>query len=321
MSEAGPAVTDGARAVERPTAARGGSWFPRWFWPSFAAPATLVLAVFFVLAVYATLSVAFGGVDPILQTPAPAWNPQAWRFDALSYTISNVTHSDGIYYAAFLRTLAYVAIATVGCAVVGFPFAYFLARHAGRWRGLFLGLFLAPFWISYMLRMTAWIGLLEEEGLVNRILEGIGVIDAPVGFLNGHAATLIFGLIYGYVPFMILPLFAVLDRIPASNLEAARDLGASPSQTFRRVTLPASRQGLIAGAILCALPMFGDYFTQQLLADSNGTRMLGNFIVESLNVPIFVSRGASLILILIAILTVPIVYYLRSSARAARERA
>ena len=321
MSDVGPAVSDGARAVGRPDRDRGGAWFPRWFWPSFAAPATLVLVTFFVLAVYATLAVAFGGIDPILQTPAPAWDPRTWRFDALSYTVSNITHSDGLYYAAFFRTLAYVAIATACCALIGYPFAYFLARHAGRWRGLFLALFLAPFWISYMLRMTAWIGLLEEEGLVNRILEHLGVIDTPVGFLSGHAATLIFGLTYGYVPFMILPLFAVLDRIPASTLEAARDLGASPTQTFLRITLPASRQGLIAGAILCALPMFGDYFTQQLLADSNGTRMIGNFIVESLNVPVFVSRGASLILILIAILTVPIVYYLRSSGRAARERA
>jgi ABC-type spermidine/putrescine transport system permease subunit I len=321
MTDAGPVVTDGARSVDGADGDRRGAWFPRWFWPSFAAPATLVLVVFFVLAFYATLAVAFGGIDPILQTPAPAWNPLTWRFDEFSYTISNLTHSDGIFYAAFFRTLGYVAIATVGCAVIGYPFAYFLARHAGRWRGLFLALFLAPFWISYMLRMTAWIGLLEEEGLVNRTLERIGAIDAPIGFLNGHAGTLIFGLIYGYVPFMILPLFAVLDRIPASNLEAARDLGASPTQTFLRVTLPASRQGLIAGAILCALPMFGDYFTQQLLADSNGTRMLGNFIVESLRVPIFVSRGASLILLLVVLLTVPIVYYLRSSARAARERA
>jgi spermidine/putrescine transport system permease protein len=321
MTDAGPAVTDGARAGERPEEDRAGAWFPRWFWPSFAAPATLVLLAFFVLAFYATLAVAFGGIDPILQTPAPAWNPLTWRFDALGYTFSNVTHSDGIFYAAFFRTIAYVATATACCALIGYPFAYFLARHAGRWRGLFLALFLAPFWISYMLRMTAWIGLLEDEGLVNRILERLGVIAAPIGFLDGHAGTLIFGLFYGYVPFMILPLFAVLDRIPASNLEASRDLGASPTQTFFRVTLPASRQGLIAGVILCALPMFGDYFTQQLLANANGTRMLGNFIVESLQVPIFVARGASLILMLVVLLTVPIVYYLRSAGRAARERA
>jgi spermidine/putrescine transport system permease protein len=307
------------RAARRAQATRG-ALFPKWFWPSFAAPATLVLLVLYVFAFYVTLAVTFGGIDPILQTPAPVYNPLHWNTAAFTYTLSNVTHSDGVYYAAFLRTIAYVAIATLLCAVIGYPFAYFLARHAGRWRGLFLALFLAPFWISYMLRMTAWIGLLEDDGLVNRVLHGLGLTNTPIGFLDGRASTLIFGLVYGYVPFMILPLFAVLDRIPQSHLEAARDLGANPRQTFWRVTLPASRQGLIAGVIVCGLPMFGDYFTQQLLADSNGTRMIGNFIVESLSVPIFVARGAALILILLAILVVPIVYYLWTTARAARER-
>lgn len=317
MSDAAPAL--GGPSSRRPADVRG-AWFPRWFWPSFAAPATLFLLVFFVFAFYVTLAVTFGGIDPILQTPDPEWNPARWDPAVLDYTLSNITHSDGIYHGAFVRTLAYVAISTFLCLLVGYPFAYFLARHAGRWRGLFLALFLAPFWISYMLRMTAWIGLLEDDGLVNKALQAVGVTSAPIGFLDGRASTLIFGLVYGYVPFMILPLFAVLDRIPQENLEAARDLGASPRQTFRRVTLPESRQGILAGVIICGLPMFGDYFTQQLLADTNDTRMLGNFIVESLNIPIFVSRGAALILFLVALLVVPIVYYLRSTARASRER-
>jgi ABC-type spermidine/putrescine transport system permease subunit I len=304
---------------EKGVSARG-AWNPRWFWPSFATPATSFLLVFFAAAFYTTLSVTFGGIDPILQTPDPEWNPARWNPAALSYTVSNITHSDGIYFATFQRTIAYVVVSTLLCLAVGYPFAYFLARHAGRWRGLFLALFLAPFWISYMLRMTAWIGLLEDDGLVNRLLEDVGLTDGPIGFLDGRPSTLIFGLVYGYVPFMILPLFAVLDRIPASSLEAARDLGASPRQTFARVTLPASRQGIVAGVIICGLPMFGDYFTQQLLADSNDTRMLGSFIVESLRVPIFVARGAALILILLALLVVPIVYYLWSTARASRER-
>lgn len=301
-------------------AGRRGAWYPRWFWPSFATPATVFLLVFFVFAFYTTLAVTFGGIDPILQTPDPEWNPARWNTAALSYTLSNITHSDGIYHATFQRTIAYVVVSTLLCLLLGYPFAYFLARHAGRWRGLFLALFLAPFWISYMLRMTAWIGLLEDDGLLNKILQGLGMTAEPIGFLDGRSATLIFGLVYGYVPFMILPLFAVLDRIPASSLEAARDLGASPRQTFTRVTLPASRQGIVAGVIVCGLPMFGDYFTQQLLADTNGTRMLGNFIVESLRVPIFVARGAALILVLLALLVVPIVYYLWSTARASRER-
>jgi spermidine/putrescine transport system permease protein len=120
---------------------------------------------------------------------------------------------------------------------------------------------------------------------------------------------------------MVLPLYAALDRLPVAQLEAARDLGASPARTFFRVTLPQTRQAILAGVIIAGLPMFGDYYTQQLLANTVGTRMIGNFIIDSLDVPIFVSRGSALILVLMALLIVPIVYYLRSTARAARERA
>ena len=279
------------------------------FASGFLVPGGVWLLALFVTPLVFLLAISFGYTDDLGEAI------YSTRFDNYSRLV------DPDYLPVLFRSVGFALACVAICLLIGYPVAYFLARHAGRARGWLLALFLAPFWISYMLRMTAWIGLLEEEGLVNRILERLGFIDAPIGFLSGHAATLIAGLIYGYVPFMILPLFAVLDRIPASNLEAARDLGASPTQTFLRVTLPASRQGLIAGAILCALPMFGDYFTQQLLANANGTRMLGNFIVESLQVPIFVARGASLILLLVVLLTVPIVYYLRSAGRAARERA
>ena len=117
--------------------------------------------------------------------------------------------------------------------------------------------------------------------LINRALHGLGLTNGPVGFLDGKSSTLIAGLVYGYVPYMILPLYAALDRIPNSHLEASRDLGASLGRTFLRVTLPASRQAILAGVIVCGLPMFGDYFTQQLIANTNGTRMLGNSIVLS----------------------------------------
>ena len=130
---------------------------------------------------------------------------------------------------------------------------------------------------------------------------------------------MIIGLVYGYVPFMILPLFATLDRIHPSMLEAGRDLGASPARTFWRITLPLSTQGILAGIVICALPMFGDYFTQQLLANTANTRMIGNAIVESLDTPIFVARGAALILVLLVLLIIPILYYLRSTNRAAAQ--
>ena len=282
-------------------------------------PATVFLLVFFVFPFFVVLAVAFGRVDDILRLPVPAWNPLHWRPAVLTFTLSNVTHADGLYHAALLRTFLYVGTATFLCLLVGYPFAYFLARHAGRWRGLFIALFFAPFWISYMLRMLAWISLLEDDGLINSVLQRLGIIHTPYPWLAGKPATLIIGLVYGYVPFMVLPLFATLDRIHPSILEAGRDLGASPAQTFWRVTFPESRQGILAGFVICALPMFGDYFTQQLLAGTSGTRMIGNAVVDSLATPIFVPQGAALILFLLVLLIIPIVYYLRSTQRAATQ--
>jgi ABC-type spermidine/putrescine transport system permease subunit I len=309
-----------ARQRSIAAAPRADTGYPRWFWPSFAAPGMLYLLLLFVLPFYVILSVAFGKLDPIFQSPVLVWNPLRWDTSILSFTVSNITHTDGIYHAAFIRTFLYVAISMVLCLLIGYPFAYFLARHAGRAKGLFLALFFAPFWFSYMLRMLAWIGLLQDQGYVNRILQDVGLIGVPYPFLAGKSWVLILGLVYGYVPYMVLPLYAGLDRIPNSQLEGARDLGASPARTFFRVTLPQTRQAILAGLIIAGLPMFGDYFTQQLLANTVGTKMIGNFIVDSLDVPIFVPRGASLILVLIALLVVPIMYYLRSTARAARAR-
>jgi len=307
------------RAQERIAAAERGAWYPRWFWPSFAAPASLYLLVFFVFPFYVVVAVTFGGVDPILRQPVPAWNPTSWGSGIITFTLSNLTHSDGLYYDAFIHTIVFVALATFGCLLIGYPFAYFLARHTGRWRGVFLALFFAPFWISYMLRMLAWISLLAEDGWINRGLMALGIFKQPYNFLAGKPWVVIVGLIYGYVPYMVLPLFATLDRIPGSLLEAGRDLGASPSRTFYRVTLPQSRQAILAGVVLAGLPMFGDYFTNQLLAGVPATRMLGNAVVDSLVVPIFVSRGAALILVMLVLLIGPIIYYLRSTSRAAVE--
>ncbi len=307
------------RRSERIAAAERGAWAPRWFWPAFATPATVYLLIFFVLPFYVVLAITFGGVTPILRLPVPAWSPITWSPAILNFTFSNIVHSDGLYYDAFIQTFIFVGIATSLCLVIGYPFAYFLARRAGRFRGLFLVLFFAPFWISYMLRMLAWISLLQDNGYVNRILMDLGLMHQPFSWLSGKPITVVLGLTYGYVPFMVLPLFATLDRIHGSQLEAGRDLGASPGRTFWRVTLPQSRQAILAGFVICALPMFGDYYTQQLLAGTPNTRMIGNAIVDALNEPIFVARGAALILVLLAMLIPAILYYLWSTNRAARE--
>ena len=149
------------------------------------------------------------------------------------------------------------------CLLIAYPVAYYTARLSGRWKGILLTLLIAPFWISYMMRMLAWVNLLQNDGLVNQALSFGGVFDVQVDWLAGHSYTVILGLAYGYVPYMILPLFAGLDRIPRSTLEAARDLGASRFETFRRVTWPMSRPAVIPSVLLTCLPDAGRLLHQR----------------------------------------------------------
>ena len=159
-------------------------------------------------------------------------------------------------------------VASLICLVIGYAVAYYAARYAGKYRVLILVLLVAPFWISYLMRIYAWQSLLQPDGYVNDILMALGLVNQPVLWLSGKAITVVLGLVYGYIPFMILPLFGSLDRINQNLLEAGRDLGASPSQTFRRVTLPLSKPAILAGLVIVTLPMFGDYYTNNLLGST-----------------------------------------------------
>ena len=131
----------------------------------------------------------------------PAWNPTTWNPAILTFTWSNIVHTDGLYEAAFVHTFVFVGLATLLCLLIGYPMAYFLARRAGRHKAAFLALFLAPFWISYMLRLLAWRSLLADDGYINRALIGLHVIATPYPFLQGKPLTLVLGLVYGYVPY------------------------------------------------------------------------------------------------------------------------
>ena len=168
------------------------------------------------------------------------------------------------------------------------------------------------------MRMLAWVNLLQDDGLVNKTLESLHLIGSPVHFLAGQGLTVILGLVYGYIPYMILPLYGALDRIDRSLLEAARDLGASPLRAFTGVTLPLSKQAILAGSIIVTLPMFGDYYTNDILSASPRTTMVGNLIDHSLNSP-FVTRAAALVVLLMGLLLIPMLYYLYATARATRD--
>ncbi len=295
--------------------------YPRWMWPAFSAPAVLWLLAFFVVPFYSILAVAMGSVDPILQQPQPAWNPADWDPNAFTFVFDNLFYGGGIFQKVFARTIAYVAIAVVLSLVIAYPVAYYIARHAGRWKTLLLVGLVAPFFISYLMRMLAWINLLQEDGWVNEVLVWTGILDEPRNWLDGRASSVVLGLVYGYVPFMILPLYAFLDRVDPRVLEAARDLGASRFNAFRLVTLPLSTPAILAGVVIIALPMFGDYYTPDLLSASPNTTMIGNQINFYLRGGQLVPVGAALVCVLMAMLLILLAYYLFATARAARRLA
>ena len=296
-------------------AGRGGAWFPRWYWPSFTAPGILWLVVLFLLPFYTVLSVAFGTVDPLFRTPLPVYQPWYWSFDTFSETTKKFYAGDAIYQQPMIRTFVYVLAASTICLVIGYAVAYYTARYAGKYRVLILVLLVSPFWISYLMRIYAWQSLLQPDGYINDIWS---IFGEPVSWLAGKPVTVILGLVYGYIPFMILPLFGSLDRIDQSQLEAGRDLGASSFQTFRRVTLPLSKPAILAGLVIVSLPMFGDYYTNDLLG-SQRTSMLGNLIANSVFQAGQGPEAGSLTIVLMVIVVLPMLYYLRETKRASES--
>jgi spermidine/putrescine transport system permease protein len=289
---------------------RGGVW--GWF----AAPGSIWLVLLFLVPFYAVMAIAFGGIDPIFQSARPEWNPLQWDFTSMGDVLNRVFGGD--LGGVFVRTFWYVGLTLAACALIGYPIAYYVARKA-KHKGLLLILLVVPFWVSYLMRMLAWSSLLQLDGYVNRILEFLHLIDAPRNWLAGDPVTVIFGLVYGYIPFFILPLYASLERIDERLLEASRDLGASRFQTFRRVTLPLSIPGLAAAAVITALPMFGDYYTNGYLSGSPRTEMIGNQIEFFLRGSSQPQVGAALVLILSGMLLVLMAYYLVTTNRAQRE--
>ncbi len=290
--------------------------YPRWYWPAFTASGLIWLIVLFVLPFYVVVSVAFGTVDPFFRTPLPVYQPWWWSFSTFTATLQKFS-AGGIYFDPLIRTLTFVFAASAICLVIGYAVAYYTARFAGKRKGLILVLLVAPFWISYLMRIYAWQSLLQPDGYINDFL-GIFRI-APVEWLAGKPITVILGLVYGYIPFMILPLFGSLDRINQSLLEAGRDLGASPFQTFRRVTLPLSKPAILAGLVIVSLPMFGDYFTNNLLGTTT-TSMYGNLLDNAVGQSGQGPELGSLTLILVVLVMLPMLYYLRATKRAAEGR-
>jgi len=283
-------------------------------WPLLASPGLVWLLLFVVAPLYVVAAIVFGQIDPIFRTPVPVWNPLYWDATQFMYVLERIGPNE-VYGPALIRTAVYVGIAGLLCLLIAFPVAYYVARLSGRRKGILLALLIAPFWISYMMRMLAWVNLLQDDGMVNRLLSFGGFFDASVHWLTGQPVVVILGLVYGYVPYMILPLYAGLDRLPQSTLEAARDLGADRLASFWRVTLPMCRPTIVAAVLLTCLPMLGDYFTSDMLSASPKTAMVGNLINDSVHAPGQTGQAGAFVMLVLIVTVLPMFYYVRVTSR------
>ncbi len=172
--------------------------------------------------------------------------------------------SDSLYIKAYLNSLMVAAVSTIICLLIGYPFAYGIARCSHSVRNILLMLVILPFWTSFLIRVYAWIGLLKNNGLINEVLMTLGIIDSPIGMMNTNFAVYL-GIVYSYLPFMILPLYANLEKMDISLLEAANDLGCKPLKAFFLITVPLSFPGIVAGSMLVFIPAVGEYVIPELL--------------------------------------------------------
>jgi putrescine transport system permease protein len=227
----------------------------------------------------------------------------------LSFDSFRLLVSDHLYILSYLRSLTVALVSTAILLVIGYPIAYGMARLPQRWQPLAMMLVIVPFWTSFLIRIYAWINILQHDGLLNTVLLKLHLISAPLVWLSTDSAMYI-GIVYSYLPFMILPLYATLAKMDASLLEAAADLGASPRQAFWRVTFPLSLPGVGAGALLCFIPIVGEFVIPDLLAGSDSL-MIG----QTLWLEFFTSKdwpvASAVAIVLLVLLVAPLLLYER----------
>jgi putrescine transport system permease protein len=234
-------------------------------------------------------------------------------FAALSLDNFGLLISDNLYILSYLRSLVVAAVSTSILLLIGYPIAYGMARLPRKWQGVAMMLVIVPFWTSFLIRIYAWINILQHDGLLNKVLLALHLVSVPVVWLSTDSAMYL-GIVYSYLPFMILPLFATLAKIEPALLEAASDLGASPRQAFWQVTFPLSLPGVAAGVLLCFIPIVGEFVIPDLLAGSN-SMMIG----QTLWLEFFTNKdwpvASAAAVVLLLLLLAPLLFYDRLQRR------
>jgi putrescine transport system permease protein len=272
------------------------------------------LLLFFLAPFFIVLKISFA--DPVVAlppfTPLLDWTAEGWS--RLQATLDNYAFlfQDPYYATIYANSVKMAAISTLLCLLLGYPMAYFIARQPPRRRGLLLLGVILPFWISFLLRVYAWIGLLNTHGVINQALEAIGLIDRPLALIYNDFAVYL-GIVYSYLPFMVLPLYATLEKLDRDLEEAAADLGARRFRVFLDVTLPLSFPGIVAGSLLVFIPAIGEFIIPALLG-SSGTLMIGRALWDEF----FINRdwpvASAVSIVLLLILVLPMMWFQKVQA-------
>jgi putrescine transport system permease protein len=291
----------GMRILER--------WVPfLWLIALFLVPFLIVLKISF-----STATIAQPPYTPTFDLLADGLSGTWAKIRQLTTDNYAFLFSDSLYVNAYLSSLRIAAISTLLLLLIGYPIAYGMARAPKSIRPMLLMLVILPFWTSFLIRVYAWIGILKPEGLLSSSLIRLGVIDTPLPIMNTEIAVFI-GIVYSYLPFMVLPLYASLEKLDDTLLEAAADLGSTPFKSFWQITFPLSLPGVVAGCFLCFIPAVGEFVIPDLLGGSD-TLMIGRTLWNEF----FLNRdwpiSASVAVLLLLVLTIPIVIYQRMQQR------
>ncbi|HYM99120.1 MAG TPA: ABC transporter permease subunit [Aestuariivirgaceae bacterium] len=304
---------DKARTVLQPPASPGTLRLRRWLnrqaWRHAIIGVPYFWLLLFFLVPFFIVLIISGGTA-VVGIPPIAWEDE---FPYLSLENYRFLAEDDLYWKGYLNSLRIAAISTVLCLLIGYPMALGMARTAGVWRHILLLMIILPFWTSFLLRIYAWMGMLGNNGVINNFLMFTGLTSEPIRMMNTEFAVFV-GIVYSYLPFMVLPLYANLEKLDFTLNEAAMDLGSRPWQVFLDVTLPLSIPGIIAGAMLVFIPATGEYVIPTLLGSADNP-MIGRVLADEFFLnrdwPVAAAVAVALLLLLVA----PIMIYSHLESR------
>jgi putrescine transport system permease protein len=277
------------------------------------------LLLFFLVPFLLVVKISFAD----LQLGIPPYTELATVTDGVVHIALDLSHyafllTDSLYFATYVNSVVVAAISTVLCLLLGYPMAYYIARSNPATRNVLMMAVMLPFWTSFLIRVYAWIGILKNNGLLNNFLMSIGLIHTPIELYHTNTAVYI-GMVYSYLPFLVMPLYAHLVKMDLTLLEAAYDLGARPWKAFWQITLPLSKNGIVAGCLLVFIPAVGEYVIPELLGGAN-TLMIGrvmwNEFFDNADWPMASAVTCAMVLLLL----VPMALFQYAQAKALEEK-